>query len=112
MSHIHEFLSTLPDSIFCFTYGSTFLSASTTGKNSSQIDLILCVDDPRDWHRKNMEMNPNHYYFASKYFGPQFIINSSEKAGKIHYNPYISYKNLVYKYGVISKKDLTEDLKF
>lgn len=96
--------------MFCFTYGSSYL-ASPTGKDKlSQIDLVLTVEDPLLWHTENMQINPNHYARHLHYLGPAFIVNSLEKAAGIHYAPYVQHAEFVYKYGVISAKNLIEDL--
>jgi Phosphatidate cytidylyltransferase, mitochondrial len=111
MSYIHEFINTLPPSTFCFTYGSSYLSAFNVQTPKTQIDLVICVEDPLLWHTANIQSNPSHYPYHVRALGPSFIVNSVNKAAGIHYNPYIKHLDLTYKYGVISKQDLIDDLK-
>ena len=110
MHGIREFIEILPKSAFCFTYGSSYLKFPTGKEGKPQIDIVLCVEDPLSWHAENMKHNPAHYASHLHYLGPSFIVNSSSQAAGIHYNPYIHHSDLVYKYGVISKLDLVDDL--
>lgn len=76
------------------------------------IDLIIAVDDPLNFHRKNIEVNKKHYSFL-KYFGPRAVTHIQEGLGaKIYYNPFVVIddgKDLI-KYGVIKTQDLINDL--
>lgn len=111
MAHIQEFIKTLPKHVFGFTYGSSYLIAQTQNQAKPQIDIVLCVEDPVSWHHENLALNPHHYAYHLSYLGSNFIVNSANKAAGIHYNPYVMYNDLEFKYGVISIEDLVKDLK-
>lgn len=104
-------LSKFPQSFsFCFAYGSSVKKQLTSGKNSSMIDLIYCVDNPQQWHELNMKMNNSHYS-ALKYLGPKFIANFQDNSGaKVYYNTLVPLDGMLIKYGVISMKNLVTDL--
>ena len=110
MLHIQEFLKCLPKAEFCITYGSSYLKASNGIDPKAQIDLIIGVDNEHNWHSENLKANPPHYSYQSRFFGSNFIVKSANKAAGIHYNPYVEYSGLIYKYGVISKNEIIEDL--
>lgn len=98
---------------FAFAYGSRVkLQLNQPLVAGDLIDLIIAVDDPLDFHRKNLEINQSHYSFL-KYFGPRAVTRIQERMGaKIYYNPYVAVddgKEQI-KYGVIKTQDLINDL--
>lgn len=117
---------------YCFAYGSAvFEQALTAGQvqpNSPQsppptgptsahsvpdrkmIDLILAVDNPLEWHRENLLRNTSHYS-SLRVLGPRWISKIQQHFGaKIFYNTLIPIGDDYIKYGVISTKDLINDL--
>ncbi|CAL8079838.1 unnamed protein product [Calicophoron daubneyi] len=92
--------------------------------SAEQVDLILIVKDPVQWHFENIKRNALHYnstvrsarksrnppfylkYIVSKYPGPQ-----------VYYNPLVEWydstsrQTLVLKYGVLSWNNLVRDLR-
>jgi len=102
-----------------FGYGSGVLKQqqdikkSTTTKNQNQIDLILAVNNSFKFHEENLKINPYHYSFL-RYFGASTITRMQETRGaRIYFNPYTKFNNhsnTIYKYGIISRKDLIRDL--
>jgi translocator assembly and maintenance protein 41 len=111
MSVLREFLSTLPKTKFSFTYGSSYLIAPSGKDSSAQIDLILSVEDTFSWHRENIEKNQNHYSSKIRFFGTDYLVNSSHQGAGIHFNPYVDFQGLTLKYGVIHHDHLKDDLK-
>lgn len=57
-----------------------------------------------------MSQNSDHYSGVCLKRGPEYIIESYEQAAKIHYNPLVNFDDTRFKYGVISTKDLIQDL--
>ena len=74
------------------------------------IDLVLAVDNPLEWHRENLLKNKNHYS-GLRVLGPGWISKIQQHFGaKIFYNTLIPVGDDYIKYGVISTRDLVNDL--
>lgn len=106
---------------FCFAYGSAIFeqnlkpnqlpqgTASQSGKDK-MIDLVLAVDDPVSWHQENLKQNWSHYS-GLRYLGPSSISYIQQHLGaKIFYNTLIPVNKEYIKYGIISTRDLVNDL--
>lgn len=82
-------------------------------KKPAMLDLMFVVDNPYQWHSQNLLQNPSHYSFF-RHLGSGFIARYQENYGaKVFCNtliPIKDEKNILVKYGVISTKDLIEDL--
>lgn len=85
----------------------------------SMMDCIFVVDNPRQWHAKNLLSNPMHYSLLMRYSGAKTITKLQSIGGGILYNPYIDIEwkkyhqttlDLQIKYGVISTSCLISDL--
>lgn len=98
---------------FAFAYGSKVKQqANTQVSTGDMIDLVLAVDDPTDFHRDNIKINPGHYSFL-KSFGPRIVAGIQENFGaKVYYNTLVPVPedNLLIKYGVIRTQHLINDL--
>ncbi|KAK4879312.1 hypothetical protein RN001_007458 [Aquatica leii] len=109
-----KILSKFPSNFsFCFAYGSAVkkqLNNTQTPANSNMIDLVFCVDNAYEWHRSNLEVNRSHYS-GFRYLGHHTITNFQEHYGaKVYFNTLVPLDDIIYKYGVISTKDLITDL--
>lgn len=108
-------LSTFPDKLaFCFAYGSGVKKQSgytEAALKDTLIDLIFCVDDPLQWHTRNIAMNPSHYSFMRS-LGPSAIAKFQTNYGaNIYCNTLVPIdENCMVKYGVIATNDLCNDL--
>lgn len=111
MAVFQEFLKTLPNVRFGFTYGSSYLIAPTGFDQTAQIDLILSVDDTFAWHKENLKANPKHYSGRVRMLGSDYLVKSTFDGAGIHFNPYVQHGNLMFKYGVIHHEHLMDDLK-
>jgi translocator assembly and maintenance protein 41 len=84
-------------------------------KKPKMLDLMFVVENPYQWHAQNIAQNPSHYSFV-QHFGSNFVARFQEGYGaRVYCNTLIPIKdesnnNLLIKYGVISTKDLIEDL--
>jgi translocator assembly and maintenance protein 41 len=108
---INDFLNERPETIGVFGYGSGITKQSGYTENDKpQIDLILAVENDKEWHLENMKANPNDYSLTGKLFF------STASPDLYHYGSDVCYvTNLVhngntFKIGVISKDNLVDDL--
>lgn len=103
-------LTILPPVEFCCVYGSTL--HPNNHDQSRMIDYILGVRDPIEWHSQNLKMNKNHYGSWMVYLGGAKLINgvADEIGVGLHFNPFISWNNKAFKYGVVRMHDLVEDI--
>ncbi|XP_055320454.1 phosphatidate cytidylyltransferase, mitochondrial-like [Sitodiplosis mosellana] len=98
---------------YCFAYGSGV--KKQTGYNDkaqkdAMIDLVLCVDDAFEWHKRNLERNP-HDYSWMRLLGSKIIGEYQRYAAGVYCNTLIPIdKHTTIKYGVIRTQDLSDDL--
>ncbi|KAI3455782.1 hypothetical protein Pfo_012445 [Paulownia fortunei] len=103
-------LETLPPVEFGCIYGSS-LHPNNFDK-TSMIDYILGVADPQQWHAENLKMNGNHYASWMVHLGgARLITEVADDIGVgVHFNPFVSHKNRMFKYGVVRMHDLVQDI--
>lgn len=109
-------LSKFPNNFaFCFAYGSGVKKQlGYDGHKNAQrpmIDLVFCVNDPLEWHRHNIQMNPSHYS-AVRMMGSSIISKIQTQFGaKVYCNTLIPMDDgSTIKYGVVTANDLRNDL--
>jgi len=73
------------------------------------IDYVFSVDDPIDWHNKNISANISHYSMLAR-LGPSVVTRVQEYGAGIYYNPFVNINGQIIKYGVISHAALCKDL--
>lgn len=92
---------------FAIGYGSwVFKQAWYADDIVPMVDLILWVESPVDWHRRNIEKNQWDYSWLGSKIYP-FIQNWW---AEIYYNPYVDFEGVSLKYGVISIESIKQDL--
>ncbi|CAO2826898.1 unnamed protein product [Amaranthus hypochondriacus] len=103
-------LTILPPVEFCCVYGS-ILHPNNHDK-SRMIDYILGVRDPIEWHSQNLKMNRCHYSsWMMRHGGAKLITKVAEGIGVgVHFNPFVSWDDKTFKYGVVRMHDLVEDI--
>lgn len=101
---INNYISTKPESLNIIGYGSCVKEQFVKG---SQIDTILAVNDTFEWHKKNYALNKKDYCKKGYFF---LQSKSSDYLTKINYMSYLKDHNNMFKIGVISKKNLEDDL--
>ena len=111
---INTFLSRRPEAVGIFGYGSGVnpqLGYDETTKR--QIDLILAVDSPKEWHKRNMSDNPNDYAFSSKLFYTLAPIKVQEAGNKTCFLTYLQDEDInnTFKLAIIDKEWLLHDLR-
>ncbi|KII72492.1 Phosphatidate cytidylyltransferase, mitochondrial [Thelohanellus kitauei] len=93
-----------------FAYGSSIFKQQNGSSEPKMIDIIIVVKSPKDFHARNIERNPDDYS-CLKNFGSSFINTVfHETSSGLYFNPYVKYKNNVFKYGLMSESKLLEDL--
>lgn len=113
-TNLKHILTYLPNKYsFVFAYGSRVkLQANKQVATGDMIDLIVAVDEPTEFHKENLAMNPTHYSFVRR-FGAKVIAGIQQNFGaKVYYNtlvPIDDGANLI-KYGVIKTQHLINDL--
>lgn len=102
--------------IISFAYGSAVFPQSHTKniKQDNMLDIILVVENSREFHVQNLSTNQWHYSNLS-YLGADFLSQVQQNyGGKLYFNTDVSLKdNKDYtrlKYGVISYTDFLDDL--
>ncbi|KAL3523152.1 hypothetical protein ACH5RR_015986 [Cinchona calisaya] len=103
-------LEILPPAEFCCVYGST-LHPNNLDK-TSMMDYIIGVSDPEKWHSENLKMNRNHYASWLVHLGgARLIADIADDIGVgVHFNPFVSLHDKMYKYGVVRMDDLINDV--
>lgn len=103
-------LNVLPSVEFCCVYGSA-LHPNNCDK-SKMVDYILGVSDPVQWHSENLKMNRNHYAsWMACLGGAKLITQVADGIGVgIHFNPFVTWNNRMFKYGVVRMHDLVQDV--
>jgi hypothetical protein len=102
--------------------GSSSSSGSGTGASTSgasgtrsgpMVDLIFAVDDVRQWHAANIELNGGHYSWIARSprYGPDIVTGIAEHFGVgVHFNTLVNVDGTLLKYGVLESPRLLEDL--
>eukprot|EP00053_Salpingoeca_punica_P016156 m.151097 g.151097 ORF g.151097 m.151097 type:complete len:360 (-) comp16894_c4_seq18:476-1555(-) len=94
---------------FAAAYGSGVFAQGSTSTQGKVIDFLIAVDDAEEWHRRNLEANPSHYS-GLRFGGPKLITFVQSLAAKLYFNTLVPWRHHTIKYGVISTKDMLEDL--
>ncbi len=104
---IKEFIEKRPKVKGAYGYGSgVFKQSGYTKKDKPQVDLILVVDDLKQWHLKNMKMNRKDYSLIGRLFFCYASISKIKGLTGIAYLSNIKENGKIYKYGTIEEKDL------
>lgn len=108
-------LNQLPPVLFAFAYGSGVIEQSNhiNDSNSTLIDVVLVVNDAKDWHLINKSMNPNDYSSIIPLSPANIATIQESYGGRIWYNIFVPIHSMgsrQMKYGVISKAALLKDL--
>ena len=108
---IKKFVLSRPDVEAAYGYGSgVFKQSGYTNADKPQIDLILVVNNLRDWHIANMKLNKTDYSFIGKDFFTNAKIEKLKGLTGITYLSNIEEDGNVFKYGTIELNDLYKHL--
>jgi len=81
-------LTHFPTVDFAFAYGSAIFPQEGYKDNHQLVfDYIYAVENPNEWHQKNLDQNPKHYASLMKIFGHKKISNFQNDWGaSIYFN--------------------------
>ncbi|KAM1688502.1 hypothetical protein ACFX13_036856 [Malus domestica] len=111
-AQLQSFLKTLPPVEFCCVYGSSLHPSHPSTAKSAMVDCILGVSDPQQWHSENLKLNNDHYAsWMVLLGGARLITNVADGIGVgVHFNPFVSWDDKMYKYGVVRMHNLVQDV--
>ena len=108
---INEFLNDRPAVCGAYGYGSgVFKQNNYNGEVNPQIDLILIVEDMKEWHKENIEKNPTDYSFLGRIRLGHITREAMKGKNHVTYCTSIKVNNHLFKYGLIEEKDFIKDL--
>ncbi len=108
---LKDFVFNRPDSVAAYGYGSgVFKQAGYTSKDKVQCDIIIAVENLRDWHLKNMKLNPGDYSWTGKSYISHKPIEKLKGSTGIVYLSNIEENGTIFKYGTIEIDDLKKAL--
>ena len=111
MDKITEFVENRPEVVAAYAYGSgVFKQTNNNPNKKTQTDLILVVDNLKDWHKKNMELNKGDYSLVGKGFFKHASEEKIKGNASIAYISDIKYDGSLFKYGTIEESDLRRHL--
>lgn len=109
---LSEIKKEFPPIIFSFCYGSAAFPQS--GYNYSQespmLDLIFVVENYQEFHQENFKRNRHHYSGLGYYLGTNLLCFFERTFVPVHYNPDVKFSKYQIKYGVVSLKELLNNL--
>ncbi|XP_016451140.2 uncharacterized protein LOC107775861 isoform X2 [Nicotiana tabacum] len=106
-AELGSLIEILPPVEFCCIYGSKL--HPNNKDETSMIDYIIGVADPKQWHSKNLKLNKDHYASWLVHLGGARMITdiANDIGVGVHFNPFVSCNN---KYGVVRMHDLIQDI--
>lgn len=108
---IVNFIDTLPEVVSVKAYGSSIAFQSGYKDNEKkQVDLIVIVDDIKNFYKENLKKNKYMYKLTPSIYFKYASSKGLKKAAGICYTTDIKYGIDTYKMGVIEKKDVLDDL--
>ena len=123
-SDAEALLASFPEMDFAFAYGSGAITqasydystaSSSSGANLPMLDFIFAVEDSNLWHADNMILNPQHYTPLIPLSARQTAFLQERTGAGVWFNSLVplglaSQPSRLMKYGVISTKQLRDDL--
>ena len=79
-AHLTEVTGCLPPSSFAFAYGSGAFRQEG-GQVGDLLDLVLGVENSREWHEQNLGRNAHHYAPLPRRLGVNAIVATQERFG-------------------------------
>ena len=95
--------------IGAFGYGSGVFKQE--GNNPSAIDLIFVVNNPHDWHKANMEVNPSDYSLTGRMVLKSFDLNQIKALTGVTYQYNIHFEKAKFKYGIVGERRFLKNLR-
>jgi len=104
---IMEFISERPKTDVVIGYGSGVKKQANDKNFFKQIDLIVGVNNPVEWHKQNYCLNPTDY---SSKLGLKLLPLYQNLGTGVNYLSHIKHGQNTFKIGVVSTNDLYSDL--
>lgn len=110
---IIDFLKHRPEVLGAYGYGSgVFTQINKKLNQDTQIDIILVVEDMKQWHQQNMQMNPQDYKRSAAKYLSNYEKKENDLGSEITYLPFLKDANHTFKIGVISNKSFIRELEY
>ena len=74
------------------------------------LGLIVAVNDLKEFHKENIKLNKIHYPYTTRIFKEKVINFFSKYGARTHFNTFKLENEHSFKYGIIKKQDLIQDL--
>lgn len=111
MEELKSFVAQRPKAEAAFGYGSgIFKQVGYNTQSRPQKDVIFLVNNLKEWHLENMEMNPKDYSMIGRIHLSKAPIERIKGLNKITYFSQIKDGDYSYKYGVIEESDFLHNL--
>lgn len=94
---------------FVCAYGSGVFPEQAP-KGSTQIDFVFGVQDPVEWHKRNLSQNREDYSLVARTLGPAAVASVQRTGAGIYYHSFVPFQDKEIKYGVISIDAIIDDL--
>ena len=108
---INKFLNNRPGVIAAYGYGSGIIKQSGYSDNDKpQIDLILVVDNLKEWHLENIQRNSKDYSMIGSFYFKNTDNELLKGSTGITYLSNIEEDDNTFKYGTIERLDLQNHL--
>lgn len=108
---IMDFVNILPEVKSVKAYGSSIaFQAGYKESEKKQVDLIVIVDDIKEFYTKSLKINSYMYNLVPKLYFTLADTKDLKSSASICYTSNIEYKNDTFKMGVIEKEDVIDDL--
>uniref|UniRef100_A0A0K0G0K8 Phosphatidate cytidylyltransferase, mitochondrial n=1 Tax=Strongyloides venezuelensis TaxID=75913 RepID=A0A0K0G0K8_STRVS len=112
MSEYLELIKCIPldTADYVCAYGSGALSQAGENINEKMVDFIVVTNDPLNFHKNNMNQNPNHYFFLHRFWPHRIAKIQTSFGARVYYISNVKSNGRMIKYGVISTYDALQDL--
>ena len=107
-----NFSKIVPEHEFIVGYGSGVFYQKDS-KLDRMIDIILVVENIEQFHKENIKMNRSHYHFSfspTDFYHRKKIEVLQNNLFPLFYFTQNKFQNVAYKYGVIQKDVLYDEL--
>lgn len=93
-----------------FAYGSGAFKQLGNVSKDNMLDFIFIVDDPKEWHQKNIAQNRSHYSALAS-LGADRITSIQDGLGaNVYFNTLVECEHRLIKYGVVKTDTLRNEL--
>ncbi|XP_054752297.2 phosphatidate cytidylyltransferase, mitochondrial-like [Lytechinus pictus] len=93
-----------------FAYGSGAFKQLGNDNKDNMLDFIFVVDNPEEWHRKNIQENRKHYSSLAA-LGHDRIAAIQDRLGAgVYFNTLVECESRLIKYGVVKTDTLVQEL--